>query len=657
MSSQDTNTQRDRRIIAVPEIPPKVPVSGPNPIPLEQKEQAKSSLFQLEAKYTIWWECADLLVELGGAAPPAVGGTPVKSPTMPALRRPTPGFGDAQSTPRASPMQPTLVPQESSPLPTYESHHASSQSLAEPISTGSISRRRKSTGQQDLNARQVQLLKGMLNTPNPNELSSTFEAQMAQEPALSALSPVISNPPSTIRTVGHPHTETVDQTGPLRVDVGTTRSNDKEKKRGRRVSALAGKLGVKDILAGLKWAKEKAKQRPKQASTQPSSAPRESMDVTPTEDVAQSNVGQLTSASQASLSQAAAISRDNLTATSTTHSTASPPSGGQPPSPYKRSRRRSLASIFKFGTGTQPRDRSMSRSRSRVDLTSPTFPNGDHGAQWYPGNASSQDLDSEWDCMNSPSDMPGRNAFAHQSQSSNLDVAGTISGDTRGRTAPVGIPISQRSRRGSKTGGDPSASQHAYSSASASVASLVSSSVYGSTASHHSLHESFGGRSYTDKSEDERRRLRKPPSKAPRRPPSAGGRRSRPSSSSGSAAQLMSPTPSATMPAGLDRSYPAGRSVSGQSQVKTNPTASMRSAAGLPSSVSSSDLPQPRLALTPDNIVPLLVYAREVKHKIAECLMELKSLESDLLLSIPGAATELHDDYGAIEICPQGSQW
>lgn len=653
--SHAISTERDRRIIAVPEVQPKTQTNEPTFIPLEQKEQAKTSLLELDAKFAIWWECADLLIELGGAAPPAVGGTPVKSPTMPALRRPTAGFGDAQATPRASPMQPVLAPEELSPLATYETHQPSLQSLAEPNAIGSLSKRRKSTGQQDLNARQVQLLKGMLNTPNPKELSSTFETQMSQEPTFSSLSPVISNPPSTIRTMDHPTTESADQNGPPLGDIGTTRSNEREKKRGRRVSALVGKLGVKEILAGLKWAKEKAMQRPKQAPAQPFSAPRDSMDAMQGDDVPQSDVEPVTSNSQVSLSQTGAISRDNLNATSTTHSTASPPSGGQPPSPYKRSRRRSLASIFKFGAGTQPRDRSMSRSQSRVDLTSPTFPNGDHGAQWYPGNASSHDIDSEWDCINSPSDVPGRNAFAHQSQSSNLDVASTVS-DKRGRTAPVGIPISNRSRRGSRAGGDMSASQHAYSSASASVASLAGSSIYGSAASHQSLHESFGGRSYTDKSEDERRRLRKPPSKTPRRPPSAGGRRSRPSSSSGSAAQIMSPTPSTTMPAGLDRSYHTSRSVSGQSHVKVNGTSSMR-AAGVPSSVSSGDLSQPKLALTPDNIVPLLIYAREVKHKIAECLIQLKSLESDLLLSIPGTGTELHDDSGAIEIAPQGSRW
>ena len=29
------------------------------------------------SQYTLWWECAELLIELGGAAPPTVAGTPI----------------------------------------------------------------------------------------------------------------------------------------------------------------------------------------------------------------------------------------------------------------------------------------------------------------------------------------------------------------------------------------------------------------------------------------------------------------------------------------------------------------------------------------------------------------------------------------------------
>jgi len=42
----------------------------------------------IEAQYGMWWECAELLVELGGAAPPTVAGTPILEnlPVLPASK-------------------------------------------------------------------------------------------------------------------------------------------------------------------------------------------------------------------------------------------------------------------------------------------------------------------------------------------------------------------------------------------------------------------------------------------------------------------------------------------------------------------------------------------------------------------------------------------
>jgi hypothetical protein len=36
-----------------------------------------TTLQGIDAQYGIWWECAELLVDLGGAAPPTVAGTPI----------------------------------------------------------------------------------------------------------------------------------------------------------------------------------------------------------------------------------------------------------------------------------------------------------------------------------------------------------------------------------------------------------------------------------------------------------------------------------------------------------------------------------------------------------------------------------------------------
>ncbi|KAG8825931.1 hypothetical protein FRC17_008457, partial [Serendipita sp. 399] len=339
------------------------------------------------------------------------------------------------------------------------------------------------------------------------------------------------------------------------------------------------------------------------------------------------------------------------------------PRTADPPSPYKRSRRRSLASIFKFGNGstTHATDQSTTHSKSRVDLTSPTFPSERSGAAWdqSPGDHL---YESDWDQLNSPSDIPGRNAYSHRPQRSNVDLP--HSSDIREPQATNGIPIPTGKRRGSTKSRDVSVSRYGYSSASASAASLANSSVYGSAASQFSLHEAFGGRGAQGRrEEDDKRRLKKPQSKAPRRPPSASGRRSKHSYSP--SRQLISPTSSGITSPNLDLPQHTTRSSSRHSHLteggipmaSSSARSTSRSQQPPPSSSSMGELSQPILALTPENIVPLLVYAKEVRSKLADCLLELKALESDLLLSKPSRENDILDNGGAIEIETNGTRW
>ncbi|KAG8798252.1 hypothetical protein FRC17_007525, partial [Serendipita sp. 399] len=239
--------RREVHVLQPPSVEHEVTSDETSLIPDEQKVVTRAALAELDAHYAIWWECADLLIELGGAAPAAAAGAPVKSPTMPSLRRPE--VNENQSTPRAF-----QRPSKSS-APPSDVH-----SPVSPEPTSGLNRRRGSTGQQDLSIRQVQLLKDMLSTPDPNDLASNIDARINRETVFSVLSPVISHGGSTVRTqVTNP---TIDSQASE--DAIASSAAEKEKKRGRRVSALAGKLGVKEILAGLKWAKEKAMQRSKQ---------------------------------------------------------------------------------------------------------------------------------------------------------------------------------------------------------------------------------------------------------------------------------------------------------------------------------------------------------------------------------------------------------
>ncbi len=647
--------KRRVHVLRSPEPPKEENIDESSFIPAEQKASSRTALAELDLHYSIWWECAGLLIELGGAAPPVVAGSVVRSPTLPALRKPGLGMSEDQSTPRARGRHAALPKQEPEGSITDLSNTLS------PDPSTSSGRRRGSTGQQDLNARQIHLLKGMLSTPNPSDLSSSVDFGSLYATQLQALSPVISNPGSTVRTTSAVVIE--DELAP--VDDDQQALAEREKKRSRRVS-LAGKLGVREILAALKWTKEKAKQRNKQPNANTGSTGRKSVDFT---GVARASIDQarpaaLSDDTPALDGSAAGHSTDNL-------NVASPAQTGAPPSPYKRNRRRSLASIFKFGntSSAQSEDRSISRSRSRVDLASPPPFSSGYTSSHHTGSRAEEntgtDVDSDWDQMSSPSDLPGRYAVSQQAGSSQ-DLSGSPT-LVRGRVAPVGIPITGTSRRGSSiVSRNASTSRVAYSSASASAASLVSSSVYGSAASQLSLHESFGGRVAGDRSDDERRRLKKPPSKQPRRPPSAGGRKSQPILSQGSSSgPLSNPDPPPPLPPAspmVDRQYYSTRSASHKSpsipEYPTHPypSASTRSAPmhGVSAS-SATDLSQPRLALTPENIVPLLVYAREVKLKLADCLVELKSLESDLLMSKVGG--EYLDNDGAVEFAPDEGTW
>lgn len=62
-----------------------------------------AALQEIDAQYAIWWECAELLIDLSGAAPPVVAGTPIvehtPSPTKSDKRSPTP-VGSAYTTGR-----------------------------------------------------------------------------------------------------------------------------------------------------------------------------------------------------------------------------------------------------------------------------------------------------------------------------------------------------------------------------------------------------------------------------------------------------------------------------------------------------------------------------------------------------------------------------
>ena len=129
--------------------------TSPSPFPeiADSRKQFAASFFHLDHKYKVSWECAELLIELGGG-PPAPPSQPNSStlPSAQQLIHP----GESISGPRSRERAITLAGDESAPpLPM---------SIAGPsTSTSPPGEWRGSTGRNDLSQRQLWLLRDMLN--------------------------------------------------------------------------------------------------------------------------------------------------------------------------------------------------------------------------------------------------------------------------------------------------------------------------------------------------------------------------------------------------------------------------------------------------------------------------------------------------------------
>jgi hypothetical protein len=120
---------------------------------IDLRKQFAASFFHLDHKYKVSWECAELLIELGGG-PPAPPSQPNSStlPSSQQLMHP----GDSISSRRSRERAITLAGDESAP--------PLSMSIAGPSSTTSPPGEwRGSTGRNDLSQRQLWLLRDMLN--------------------------------------------------------------------------------------------------------------------------------------------------------------------------------------------------------------------------------------------------------------------------------------------------------------------------------------------------------------------------------------------------------------------------------------------------------------------------------------------------------------
>lgn len=133
--------------------------SNTNPGPIANNyKQIATTLYTINSKYRVSWECAELLIELGGGTPaPAPGST--SAPVSSSVSAPAMTQENSTDSRRSRERAITLAGDEQKPPHPVAGAHspsADSQSLAW----------RASTGRHDLSQRQLVILREMLNNPD-----------------------------------------------------------------------------------------------------------------------------------------------------------------------------------------------------------------------------------------------------------------------------------------------------------------------------------------------------------------------------------------------------------------------------------------------------------------------------------------------------------
>ncbi|KAI8970765.1 hypothetical protein BD414DRAFT_470397 [Trametes punicea] len=512
------------------------------------------AFLNIEAKYRLSWECAELLIDLGGGGPsnpPPVSPAPSSSQSAPAV--PTTSEG-RKSRERAI----TLAGDEPKPVITPSSSGVNSPPLASPSSQW-----RASTGRHDLSHRQLLLLREMLNNPDPS-VTMSFEPNIPEEEINrswqwgDAMNSTVTLPSE--ESSGHQDAALASPT------------------KRRRTSRL-GMRGLRDMLKSLK------KSYSEHGST--SALPR----VPPSSSSVSASTD--SSLNLARESRPHSLIHRHRTKTSTgpesiaSRRDAHPnsPYGTAPSIPHKSSPRRpSLASIFRLGQ--KSKSAAASEGQFVDDLISNaaglTSSNSGHAS----GTSLGDDLEGDWDRVESASDI----SHAVRALGFPSDGVATVRGK-KGKSPylfqPEARPETPR-RRPDASGSsiwNPGESPQKTSAVPTPVLQSYQRSVKLS-----GIHEASEGErgSHTTRVPSRSRNRQSASSPSPRRP---------------------------------------------SSRNRKNPTASVRSAPpqpwGKPSpDLASGPLPDVKLAMSPENIKPLLENAREVHARCSECIAELEALLS-----------------------------
>ncbi|EIW52243.1 uncharacterized protein TRAVEDRAFT_156016 [Trametes versicolor FP-101664 SS1] len=357
------------------------------------RNQLNAAFLNIEAKYRLSWECAELLVDLAGGAPnPSASPPPSSSQSAPVV--PT-SIDGRKSRERAI----TLAGDEQKPVITPAPHGATSPPLASPPSQW-----RASTGRHDLSQRQLLLLREMLNNPDPSATMS-FEPGIPEEDINrnwrwgDAMNSTVTLPSE--ESGGHQY--------------GTVPSPTKK----RRTSRL-GMRGLRDMLKSLKKSYSETGQSP----------------VLPRVPASTSSVSASTDSSLNLNSRPQSVAQRRRAKTSTgPESIASrrdihpnSPYGTTPSLPHKSSPRRpSLASIFRIGQKSKPSASAAGAGPSVDDLSSNAAGLTSSDSGLASGTSLGDDLEEDWDRVESVSDLD------HAARSLGIPISSDGTATVRGK--------------------------------------------------------------------------------------------------------------------------------------------------------------------------------------------------------------------------------
>lgn len=541
------------------------PPPQPPPPPHHQQayKQFAATFYTINSKYRISWECAELLIELGGGTsastppPSSAPSTSISAPVMPTggRERAVTLAGDESKPPST----PIVSSSESSIAIGHSPPMASPPSLAW----------RASTGRHDLSQRQLVLLKEILNNPELSFGVDDINSPIAEETSGSPVNRAWRWGDAMGSTITLPSGEE-EENGSTQAGSGSGAgsSREKEKKKRRRASRLGmGMTGLRDMLRSLKRANSENPPLP--------------LPIIPVSSTSLSTESSLESHQHQHLNEEppplptqgrrrakTSIGPESMRDRDRERD-ARPSSPYSPPSLSHRAspRRPSLASIFRLGQKSKG---------------NPSAPGGDSSLDSVDvndvlklkigtsrSNSNSPADEEDWDRMDSASDMDAADAAAAARAlgTSMGDGFATVRGSSRGRTLS---PYLQESY-GSGTKRLPATpKQTAFANASRS-------SIFGESPSASAPSRSTRLSNVEELSDDHR----------------ASRARTKKTTSS--------PNRRETVKSGSVRSMPP------------RPIGSM--------------LPDAKqLAMTPENIKPLLENAREVHARLSECIGEIRIL-------------------------------